>query len=164
MRENINIGISLKHVTVKGRIMATHCVTNFSSWKCGYQLYGLVVGTLFHMQFYCFVPTPGQTAVELARDLHMQQVLCVRPVRQLQKSATRFEGQLLKRSRFLGWKPIWVSFTFGFCHVSFLLTSLPTWWLLDHMRYNNTVKPVLNGICLKRKYFYVLWLWGWNRC
>ncbi|PNF37145.1 hypothetical protein B7P43_G00419, partial [Cryptotermes secundus] len=49
----------------------------------------------------------GQTAVELARDSQMQQVLCVRPVRQLQKSATRFEGQLLKRSRFLGWKPIW---------------------------------------------------------
>ncbi|XP_069689712.1 oxysterol-binding protein-related protein 1 isoform X2 [Periplaneta americana] len=49
----------------------------------------------------------GQTAVDLARDSQMQQVLCVRPVRQLQKSATRFEGQLLKRSRFLGWKPIW---------------------------------------------------------
>jgi hypothetical protein len=58
--------------------------------------------------FFC---TPGQTAVELARDTQMQQVLCVRPIRQLQKSATRFEGQLLKRSRFLGWKPIWVSFT-----------------------------------------------------
>ncbi|GLH04037.1 Poly [ADP-ribose] polymerase tankyrase [Gryllus bimaculatus] len=51
--------------------------------------------------------TRGQTAVDLARDAQMQQVLCVRPVRQLQKSATRFEGQLLKRSRFLGWKPIW---------------------------------------------------------
>jgi len=80
---------------------------------------------------------PGQTAVELARDSQMQQVLCVRPVRQLQKSATRFEGQLLKRSRFLGWKPIWVSFTFVFCHLSFLLFSLPAWWLLDHMRCNN---------------------------
>jgi len=84
-----------------------------------------------------FCHLPGQTAVELARDSQMQQVLCVRPVRQLQKSATRFEGQLLKRSRFLGWKPIWVSFTFGFCHLSFLLFSLPAWWLLDHMRYNN---------------------------
>ncbi|XP_049776943.1 oxysterol-binding protein-related protein 1-like [Schistocerca cancellata] len=51
--------------------------------------------------------TRGQTAVNLARDPHMQQVLCVRPVRQLQKSAARFEGQLLKRSRFLGWKPMW---------------------------------------------------------
>ncbi|XP_021913454.1 oxysterol-binding protein-related protein 1-like [Zootermopsis nevadensis] len=51
--------------------------------------------------------TRGQTALELAQDSQMQQVLCVRPVRQLQKSATRFEGQLLKRSRFLGWKPIW---------------------------------------------------------
>ena len=84
-----------------------------------------------------FCHIPGQTAVELARDSQMQQVLCVRPVRQLQKSATRFEGQLLKRSRFLGWKPIWVSFTFGFCHLIFLLSSLPAWWLLDHMRYNN---------------------------
>jgi len=86
---------------------------------------------------------PGQTAVELARDSQMQQVLCVRPVRQLQKSATRFEGQLLKRSRFLGWKPIWVSFTFGFCHLSFLLFSLPTCWLLDHVRYYN----IKNSLC-----------------
>jgi hypothetical protein len=71
-----------------------------------------VVGTLLCMQLSHFCDKPGQTAVELARDSQMQQVLCVRPVRQLQKSATRFEGQLLKRSRFLGWKPIWVSFTF----------------------------------------------------
>ncbi|XP_071441573.1 oxysterol-binding protein-related protein 1-like isoform X2 [Hetaerina americana] len=49
----------------------------------------------------------GQTALEMARDAHMRQVLCVQPLRQLQKTATRFEGQLVKRSRFLGWKPIW---------------------------------------------------------
>lgn len=49
----------------------------------------------------------GQTATDLARDSQMSQVLCVRPVRQLQRTVTRFEGQLLKRSRFLGWKPTW---------------------------------------------------------
>lgn len=51
----------------------------------------------------------GQTATDLAKDSQMSQVLCVRPVRQLQKTVNRFEGQLLKRSRFLGWKPTWVS-------------------------------------------------------
>ncbi|XP_014252702.1 oxysterol-binding protein-related protein 1 isoform X2 [Cimex lectularius] len=49
----------------------------------------------------------GQTAFDLARDAQMSQVLCVRPVRLLQMTVTRFEGQLLKRSRFLGWKPTW---------------------------------------------------------
>ncbi|XP_073993554.1 oxysterol-binding protein-related protein 1 isoform X3 [Rhodnius prolixus] len=49
----------------------------------------------------------GHTALELAKDAQMSQVLCVKPVRQLQKTVTRFEGQLLKRSRFLGWKPTW---------------------------------------------------------
>ncbi|RZF34644.1 hypothetical protein LSTR_LSTR012726 [Laodelphax striatellus] len=49
----------------------------------------------------------GQTALQLARDTQMEQVLAVQPVRHLQKTATRFEGQLLKRSRFLGWKPVW---------------------------------------------------------
>lgn len=46
--------------------------------------------------------------MDLARDAQMQQVLNVKPVKMLQKSADRFEGQLLKRSRFLGWKPVWV--------------------------------------------------------
>ncbi|KAL1123279.1 hypothetical protein AAG570_002365 [Ranatra chinensis] len=49
----------------------------------------------------------GQTALDLACDAQMKQVLCVKPVRQLQKTVARFEGQLLKRSRFLGWKPVW---------------------------------------------------------
>lgn len=38
----------------------------------------------------------------------MRQILSVRPLRQIQRTATRFEGQLLKRSRFLGWKTVWV--------------------------------------------------------
>ncbi|KAI8438949.1 hypothetical protein MSG28_011263 [Choristoneura fumiferana] len=31
----------------------------------------------------------------------------VRPVQRLQRTAARFEGPLLKRSRFLGWRPVW---------------------------------------------------------
>ncbi|CAB3386943.1 Hypothetical predicted protein [Cloeon dipterum] len=50
----------------------------------------------------------GQTALDLAKDEQMNQVLSVQPVRRLLRSAARFEGMLLKRSRFLGWKPIWV--------------------------------------------------------
>lgn len=51
----------------------------------------------------------GQTALDLAKDAQTQQVLSVQPIRRLQKTAVRFEGMLLKRSRFLGWKPVWVS-------------------------------------------------------
>lgn len=51
----------------------------------------------------------GQTALDLAKDEQMRQVLSVQPIRRLLKSATTFEGMLLKRSRFLGWKPLWVS-------------------------------------------------------
>jgi hypothetical protein len=112
-RENINHGIHVKYVTEKGWILAAHCVTQFLLLLAHYCACSLLV--LCH--------TPGQTAVELARDAQMQQVLCVRPVRQLQKSATRFEGQLLKRSRFLGWKPIWVSFTF-----CILLPQIPSFF------------------------------------
>ncbi|KAF4527966.1 hypothetical protein B566_EDAN014958 [Ephemera danica] len=49
----------------------------------------------------------GQFAVDLAKDSQTQQVLSVQPIRRLLKSAARFEGMLLKRSRFLGWKPVW---------------------------------------------------------
>lgn len=56
----------------------------------------------------------GQTAFDLAKDVQMEQVLCVKPVRQLQKTVTRFDGQLLRRSRFLGWKPVWVRFVHSF--------------------------------------------------
>ncbi|XP_048488889.1 oxysterol-binding protein-related protein 1 [Plutella xylostella] len=48
----------------------------------------------------------GQLAVELAKDSEMREVLSVRPVQRLQRAA-RVEGPLLKRSRFLGWRPVW---------------------------------------------------------
>ncbi|VVD05751.1 unnamed protein product [Leptidea sinapis] len=40
-------------------------------------------------------------------DNEMREVLSVRPVQKLQRTAARFEGPLLKRSRFLGWRPVW---------------------------------------------------------
>ncbi|CAH2253846.1 jg22179 [Pararge aegeria aegeria] len=49
----------------------------------------------------------GKLAIDLAKDNEMQNVLNVRPVQRLQRTAARFEGPLLKRSRFLGWRPIW---------------------------------------------------------
>lgn len=49
----------------------------------------------------------GQVALDLARDAQTLQVLSVKAARKVQKTATRFEGPLLKRSRFLGWKPVW---------------------------------------------------------
>lgn len=49
----------------------------------------------------------GQLALDLARDAQTLQVLSVKSARRVQKTATRFEGPLLKRSRFLGWKPVW---------------------------------------------------------
>lgn len=51
----------------------------------------------------------GQLAVDLARDAQTLQILNVKSVRKVQKSANRLEGPLLKRSRFLGWKPVWAS-------------------------------------------------------
>uniref|UniRef100_A0A2A4JSN3 PH domain-containing protein n=1 Tax=Heliothis virescens TaxID=7102 RepID=A0A2A4JSN3_HELVI len=49
----------------------------------------------------------GQLAIDLAKDAEMREVLSVRPVQRLQRTAARFEGPLLKRSRFLGWRPVW---------------------------------------------------------
>nr|XP_034832356.1 oxysterol-binding protein-related protein 1-like [Maniola hyperantus] len=49
----------------------------------------------------------GQLAIDLAKDNEMREVLNVRPVQRLQRTALRFEGPLMKRSRFLGWRPIW---------------------------------------------------------
>ncbi|CAH2989123.1 unnamed protein product [Chilo suppressalis] len=49
----------------------------------------------------------GQLAIDLAKDNEMREVLSVRPVQRLQRTAARFEGPLLKRSRFLGWRPVW---------------------------------------------------------
>lgn len=50
----------------------------------------------------------GQKALELAKDPQMIQILSVKSVRRVQKSVNRFEGPLLRRSRFLGWRPVWV--------------------------------------------------------
>nr|XP_032529340.1 oxysterol-binding protein-related protein 1-like [Danaus plexippus plexippus] len=50
----------------------------------------------------------GQLAIDLSKDNEMREVLSVRPVQRLQRTAQRHEGPLLKRSRFLGWRPIWV--------------------------------------------------------
>lgn len=50
----------------------------------------------------------GQLALDLARDAQTLQVLSVKAVRKVQKTATRLEGPLLKRSRFLGWRPVWI--------------------------------------------------------
>ncbi|XP_068626697.1 oxysterol-binding protein-related protein 1-like [Battus philenor] len=49
----------------------------------------------------------GQLAIDLAKDNEMREVLSVRPVQKLQRTAARFEGPLLKKSRFLGWRPVW---------------------------------------------------------
>ncbi|CAH2050872.1 unnamed protein product, partial [Iphiclides podalirius] len=49
----------------------------------------------------------GQLAMDLAKDNEMREVLSVRPVQKLQRTAARFEGPLLKKSRFLGWRPVW---------------------------------------------------------
>ncbi|XP_041975203.1 oxysterol-binding protein-related protein 1-like [Aricia agestis] len=49
----------------------------------------------------------GQLAIDLAKDAEMREVLSVRPVQRLQRTAARFEGPVLKRSRFLGWRPVW---------------------------------------------------------
>ncbi|CAG9581868.1 unnamed protein product [Danaus chrysippus] len=49
----------------------------------------------------------GQLAIDLSKDNEMREVLSVRPVQRLQRTAQRHEGPLLKRSRFLGWRPIW---------------------------------------------------------
>lgn len=38
----------------------------------------------------------GQTALEMARDAQMKQLLEMQPIKQLQKSVQRFEGRLLK--------------------------------------------------------------------
>lgn len=49
----------------------------------------------------------GQYAVDLAANASMKQILNVQPVKHFQKTASRFEGLLLRKSRFLGWKEVW---------------------------------------------------------
>lgn len=52
----------------------------------------------------------GKTALELANDPQMIQILNVKSVRKVRKTVNRLEGPLLRRSRFLGWRPVWVCF------------------------------------------------------
>lgn len=52
----------------------------------------------------------GKTALELAYDPQMIQILNVKSVRKVRKTVNRLEGPLLRRSRFLGWRPVWVCF------------------------------------------------------
>ncbi|KAL3200828.1 hypothetical protein MRX96_013096 [Rhipicephalus microplus] len=48
-----------------------------------------------------------QLASDLARTDEMRQILDVEPIRQLRKNASRHEGPLLRRKRFLGPRPVW---------------------------------------------------------
>lgn len=50
----------------------------------------------------------GQSAVNLARDPQMIQILSVKSARKVEKTLNRLEGALLRRSRFLGWRSVWV--------------------------------------------------------
>lgn len=50
----------------------------------------------------------GQTALNLARDSRMIQILSVKSARKVEKTVHRLEGTLLRRSRFLGWRSVWV--------------------------------------------------------
>ncbi|XP_078664860.1 oxysterol-binding protein-related protein 1-like isoform X2 [Branchiostoma floridae x Branchiostoma belcheri] len=49
-----------------------------------------------------------QTALDLVRTAQMRQLLDVKPIKDIQKHVQRFEGLLLRRSRFLGWRSCWV--------------------------------------------------------
>ncbi|XP_012944192.1 oxysterol-binding protein-related protein 1, partial [Aplysia californica] len=55
----------------------------------------------------------GQTALDLAQSVKMKQVLGVEPVKSLQKQPQRYEGLLLKKSRFVGFKLMWVVLDHG---------------------------------------------------
>ncbi|XP_046377333.2 oxysterol-binding protein-related protein 1-like [Haliotis rufescens] len=50
----------------------------------------------------------NQLAADMARTQPMRQLLGVRGVKALQLQPQRFEGQLLKKSRILGFRPVWV--------------------------------------------------------
>lgn len=73
-----------------------HMTCNYND--CCYQK----IETIFFSRF------AGQTALDLARDPQMVQILSVKSVRRVQKTVNRLEGPLLRRSRFLGWRPVWV--------------------------------------------------------
>lgn len=51
--------------------------------------------------------THGQLAIDLSKNEGMRQLLSLQPTRQMKKTALRFEGTLLRKNRFLGWRPVW---------------------------------------------------------
>lgn len=85
---------------------------------------------MFYIFFYI-----GQLAVDLARDAQTIQILNVKSVRRVTKSVNRLEGPLLKRSRFLGWKPVWVS------NLSSIEIKIYAYWNIEIYR------PFLNAVC-----------------
>jgi len=50
----------------------------------------------------------GLSALEVSRDSKMRQLLDVQPLQAVQKTVQRFEGYVMKKSRFLGWKKHWI--------------------------------------------------------
>ncbi|KAK3785951.1 hypothetical protein RRG08_013952 [Elysia crispata] len=50
----------------------------------------------------------GLTALDLSQSEKMRQVLAVQPIQTLHSQPQRFEGFLLKKSRFVGFKQVWV--------------------------------------------------------
>merc|ERR1719494_116550 len=50
----------------------------------------------------------GLSALELSRDAKMRTLLDVQPLQAVQKTVQRFEGYLLKRSKFFGWRKHWI--------------------------------------------------------
>ncbi|KAK7485627.1 hypothetical protein BaRGS_00023076 [Batillaria attramentaria] len=50
----------------------------------------------------------GQTPCDLARSPQMRQVLGVQPIKSLKLHPQRFEGPLLKKTRIMGYKNVWV--------------------------------------------------------
>ncbi|KAL8596804.1 hypothetical protein ACOMHN_053900 [Nucella lapillus] len=54
----------------------------------------------------------GQTASDVASSPQMRQVLGVQPIKTLRLHPQRFEGPLSKKSRFVGFKSVWVKLRF----------------------------------------------------
>ncbi|XP_059158300.1 oxysterol-binding protein-related protein 1-like isoform X3 [Physella acuta] len=50
----------------------------------------------------------GLTAYDVAQNVKVKQILGLQPIKSLQSHPQRFEGVLLKKSRFGGFKPMWV--------------------------------------------------------
>ncbi|XP_067125574.1 oxysterol-binding protein-related protein 2-like isoform X2 [Centruroides vittatus] len=51
--------------------------------------------------------THGQLAIDLSKNEGMRQLLSLQPTRQMKKTALRFEGMLMRKNRFLGWRAVW---------------------------------------------------------